>query len=100
MDAQKDPIIKVVNADTLDEALKLKRQGLKPIVLDMANREFPGGGTLHICLNQTLSSSLLCILPAGARSGLMLTRDHPLLIFGVHTIRLQSRWNDTGSWTF
>ncbi|GJJ71057.1 hypothetical protein EMPS_03407 [Entomortierella parvispora] len=43
MDAQKDPIIKVVNADTLDEALKLKRQGLKPIVLDMANREFPGG---------------------------------------------------------
>ncbi|KAG0044396.1 hypothetical protein BGZ83_010397 [Gryganskiella cystojenkinii] len=43
MDSQKDPVIKVVNADSLDEALKLKRQGLKPIVLDMANREFPGG---------------------------------------------------------
>lgn len=55
MDTQKDPIIKVVNADTLDEALKLKRQGLKPIVLDMANREFPGGGTLHICLDHALS---------------------------------------------
>ncbi|KAG0281333.1 hypothetical protein BGZ95_004970 [Linnemannia exigua] len=43
MDNQKDPIIKVVNADSLDEALRLKRQGFKPIVLDMANREFPGG---------------------------------------------------------
>ncbi|KAG0379848.1 hypothetical protein BGX24_011368 [Mortierella sp. AD032] len=43
MDNQKDPIIKVVNADSLDEALRLKRQGFKPLVLDMANREFPGG---------------------------------------------------------
>ncbi|KAF9169628.1 hypothetical protein BGX21_010443 [Mortierella sp. AD011] len=43
MDSQKDPIINVVNADSLDEALKLKRQGYKPVVLDMANREFPGG---------------------------------------------------------
>ncbi|KAG9065639.1 hypothetical protein KI688_001928 [Linnemannia hyalina] len=43
MDNQKDPIIRVVNADSLDEALRLKRQGYKPIVLDMANREFPGG---------------------------------------------------------
>ncbi|KAF9136622.1 hypothetical protein BGX30_011027 [Mortierella sp. GBA39] len=43
MDTQKDPIIRVVNADSLDEALRLKRQGYKPIVLDMANREFPGG---------------------------------------------------------
>ncbi|KAF8926700.1 hypothetical protein BGZ47_002583 [Haplosporangium gracile] len=43
MDTQKDPIIRVINADSLDEALRLKRQGYKPIVLDMANREFPGG---------------------------------------------------------
>ncbi|KAI1314884.1 hypothetical protein EDD11_001607 [Mortierella claussenii] len=43
MDSQEDPIVKVVDADCLDEALKLKRQGYKPIVLDMANREFPGG---------------------------------------------------------
>ncbi|KAF9105945.1 hypothetical protein BGX29_010929 [Mortierella sp. GBA35] len=43
MDSQKDPIIRVINADSLDEALRLKRQGYKPIVLDMANREFPGG---------------------------------------------------------
>lgn len=46
MDNQKDPIIRVINADSLDEALRLKRQGFKPIVLDMANREFPGGGIL------------------------------------------------------
>lgn len=46
MDNQKDPIIRVINADSLDEALRLKRQGYKPIVLDMANREFPGGGTV------------------------------------------------------
>ncbi|KAF9917863.1 hypothetical protein BX616_011058 [Lobosporangium transversale] len=43
MDFQKDPVIKVVDNDCLDEALKLKRLGFKPIVLDMANREFPGG---------------------------------------------------------
>lgn len=43
MDNQKDPIIRVINADSLDEALRLKRQGYKPIVLDMANREYPGG---------------------------------------------------------
>ncbi|KAF9103902.1 hypothetical protein BGX27_010319 [Mortierella sp. AM989] len=43
MDKQDDPLINVVNADSLDEALKLKRLGYKPIVLDMANREFPGG---------------------------------------------------------
>ncbi|KAF9922725.1 hypothetical protein FBU30_007146 [Linnemannia zychae] len=43
MDSQKDPVIRVIDADSLDEALRLKRQGYKPIVLDMANREFPGG---------------------------------------------------------
>lgn len=48
MDNQKDPIIRVINADSLDEALRLKRQGYKPIVLDMANREYPGGGTVFL----------------------------------------------------
>ncbi|KAG0349007.1 hypothetical protein BG004_002865 [Podila humilis] len=43
MDNQPDPVVRVVDADTLDEALRLKRLGFKPIVLDMANREFPGG---------------------------------------------------------
>ncbi|KAG0305786.1 hypothetical protein BGZ98_003577 [Dissophora globulifera] len=43
MDLQDDPIIRVVSADSLDEALKLKRAGFRPIVLDMASREFPGG---------------------------------------------------------
>ncbi|KAG0249480.1 hypothetical protein BG011_009263 [Mortierella polycephala] len=46
MDSQKDPIIRVVDADCLDEALRLKRQGFKPVVLDMANRVFPGGDYL------------------------------------------------------
>ncbi|KAF8952686.1 hypothetical protein BGZ52_004575 [Haplosporangium bisporale] len=44
MDNQADPVVRVVDADSLDEALRLKRLGFKPIVLDMANREFPGGG--------------------------------------------------------
>ncbi|KAF9962675.1 hypothetical protein BGZ70_007996 [Mortierella alpina] len=43
MDSQRDPVVRVVDADCLDEALRLKRQGFKPIVLDMANREFAGG---------------------------------------------------------
>ncbi|KAF9437767.1 hypothetical protein BGZ76_011225 [Entomortierella beljakovae] len=43
MDSQKDPIINVINSDALDEALRLKRLGYRPVVLDMANREFPGG---------------------------------------------------------
>ncbi|KAG0032081.1 hypothetical protein BGZ82_006692 [Podila clonocystis] len=43
MDNQTDPAVRVVDADSLDEALRLKRLGFKPIVLDMANREFPGG---------------------------------------------------------
>ncbi|KAG0232420.1 hypothetical protein BGW42_008211 [Actinomortierella wolfii] len=43
MDAQDDPIIRVVNEDCLDEALRLKKRGLKPILLDMANRVYPGG---------------------------------------------------------
>ncbi|KAG0258293.1 hypothetical protein DFQ27_004729 [Actinomortierella ambigua] len=43
MDAQDDPIIRVVNEDCLDEALRLKKRGRKPIVLDMANRVYPGG---------------------------------------------------------
>ncbi|KAF8983805.1 hypothetical protein BGZ46_009450 [Entomortierella lignicola] len=43
MDSQNDPIVNVVNADSLDEALKLKRLGYKPVLLDMANREYPGG---------------------------------------------------------
>ncbi|CAO3571972.1 unnamed protein product [Mortierella alpina] len=43
MDSQRDPVVRVVDSDCLDEALRLKRQGFKPIVLDMANREFAGG---------------------------------------------------------
>ncbi|KAF9387989.1 hypothetical protein CPB97_001794 [Podila verticillata] len=43
MDNQADPVVRVIDADSLDEALRLKRLGFKPIVLDMANREFPGG---------------------------------------------------------
>ncbi|KAF9990240.1 hypothetical protein BGZ75_002873 [Mortierella antarctica] len=43
MDSQRDPVVRVIDADCLDEALRLKRQGFKPIVLDMANREFAGG---------------------------------------------------------
>lgn len=43
MDKQPHPVIRVVDADCLDEALRLKRQGLKPVVLDMADRDTPGG---------------------------------------------------------
>ncbi|KAF8928793.1 hypothetical protein BGZ58_009379, partial [Dissophora ornata] len=43
MDSQDDPVVRVVDADCLDEALRLKRRGFKPIVLDMANRQYPGG---------------------------------------------------------
>ncbi|KAF9585908.1 hypothetical protein BGW38_000098 [Lunasporangiospora selenospora] len=43
MDSQQDPVIQVVEADSLDEALRLKRLGFKPLVLDMASREIPGG---------------------------------------------------------
>ncbi|KAF9930716.1 hypothetical protein BGZ65_005192 [Modicella reniformis] len=43
MDLQKDPVIRVVKEDCLNEALRLKRRGFKPIVLDMAHREIPGG---------------------------------------------------------
>ncbi|KAG0369391.1 hypothetical protein BC939DRAFT_499974 [Gamsiella multidivaricata] len=46
MDLQDDPIVRVVNADCLDEALRLKRRGFKPVVLDMANRQYPGGDYL------------------------------------------------------
>ncbi|KAF9364363.1 hypothetical protein BGX34_001736 [Mortierella sp. NVP85] len=43
MDKQVDPVIRVVNTDCLDEALRLKRLGFKPVVLNMAHREIPGG---------------------------------------------------------
>ncbi|KAF9417575.1 hypothetical protein BGZ94_009927 [Podila epigama] len=48
MDNQPDPVIRVVDADILDEALRLKRQGFKPIVLDMANRVYPGGDKMEL----------------------------------------------------
>ncbi|KAF9969773.1 hypothetical protein BGZ73_007702 [Actinomortierella ambigua] len=48
MDAQDDPIIRVVNEDCLDEALRLKKRGRKPILLDMANRVYPGGGNMMV----------------------------------------------------
>ncbi|KAF9393871.1 hypothetical protein CPC16_000927 [Podila verticillata] len=48
MDNQADPVVRVVDADSLDEALRLKRLGFKPIVLDMANREFPGGERMEL----------------------------------------------------
>lgn len=43
MDKQHDPNVRVVDTDCLDEALRLKRQGFKPVVLDMAHRDIPGG---------------------------------------------------------
>jgi uncharacterized protein (TIGR02452 family) len=38
--------------DTIDCALKLKENGLKPLVLNMANDEYPGGGVDNGCSTQ------------------------------------------------
>lgn len=59
MDNQADPVVRVIDADSLDEALRLKRLGFKPIVLDMANREFPGGGK-NWAFSPLPSLSLFC----------------------------------------
>ncbi|CAI2193827.1 4136_t:CDS:2, partial [Funneliformis geosporum] len=44
---QPQPIIQVVDDDCLNHALKLKRDGYNPIVLNMANAVIPGGAYLE-----------------------------------------------------
>lgn len=43
----KETIIEVSEKDCLKEAVRLKREGYNPAVLNMANRRNPGGGVLH-----------------------------------------------------
>ncbi|MBD5358818.1 MAG: TIGR02452 family protein [Bacteroides sp.] len=40
-------IIEVTEKDCLKEAVRLSEEGLNPAVLNMANRQHPGGGVLH-----------------------------------------------------
>lgn len=44
---KKETIIEISEKDCLKEAVRLKREGYYPAVLNMANRQNPGGGVLH-----------------------------------------------------
>jgi hypothetical protein len=100
MDKQRDPNVRVVDADCLDEALRLKRQGLKPVVLDMAHRDIPGGGMnkktklwlnfhlLHAVFRADGSQKEMIAIPSA---------DRILCIFpGFFHPRLQDRRKHTG----
>src|SRR5581483_11338686 len=42
-----NPTIQVIDGDCLSHALRLKKEGYNPVVLNMANAEVPGGGYLY-----------------------------------------------------
>jgi len=47
-----NPIVIVVNNDTLDEYVNLLKQHFKPAILNMASDETPGGGVMRGCAAQ------------------------------------------------
>lgn len=47
-----DTMISVINDDCIDVGIELKKQGLNPIVLDMACEDGPGGGVIGGCYGQ------------------------------------------------
>ncbi|KAG0204958.1 hypothetical protein BGX28_003259 [Mortierella sp. GBA30] len=59
MDTQPDPVVRVVDADCLDEALRLKRKGFKPIESGLFRRT-----NLHQCLDTEPRRSEFYPLPS------------------------------------
>ena len=47
-----ETIISVLNQDSIDAGIALKDQGYKPIILDMACEDGPGGGVIGGCYGQ------------------------------------------------
>lgn len=50
LDMQWDPEVTVVVGNVLDETVKLRQEGYRPVMLNVANSNVPGGGMLsHPC---------------------------------------------------
>lgn len=50
LDMQWDPEVTVVVGNVLDETVKLRQEGYRPVMLNVANGNVPGGGMLIVSL--------------------------------------------------